>query len=70
MTGQPAHPPKSDKATVLTDHQPDNPLQNADRDLVALGIASAAVIMLIGTGGSVLPQLPAAPATPQVPVTP
>lgn len=56
MTGQPAHPPKSDKATVLTDHQPDNPLQNADRDLVALGIASAAVIMLIGTGGSVLPQ--------------
>lgn len=35
---------------------PFNPLQSARRDIVALGIAVAAVLMLIGTGGSVLPQ--------------
>lgn len=40
----------------MTDHTPDNPLKAAERDIIALGIAAAAVIMLIGTGGSVLPQ--------------
>jgi diguanylate cyclase (GGDEF)-like protein len=44
------------KATVLTDHEPDNPLEAAERDIIALGIAVAAVIMLVGTGGSVLPK--------------
>ena len=29
----------------------------ADRDIVALGIAAAAIIMFLGTGGSVLPQM-------------
>jgi diguanylate cyclase (GGDEF)-like protein len=42
---------------VLTDHEPNNPLQTAERDIIALGIALAAVIMLIGTGGSVLPKV-------------
>lgn len=41
----------------MTDHEPDNPLHAADRDIVALGIAVAAIIMLIGTGGSVLPEV-------------
>ena len=45
------------KALVLTDHEPNNPLQTAERDIIALGIAVAAVIMLIGTGGSVLPKI-------------
>jgi diguanylate cyclase (GGDEF)-like protein len=40
----------------LTDHEPDNPLQKAERDVIALGIAVAAIILLLGTGGSVLPQ--------------
>jgi len=40
----------------LTDKEPDNPLQQAERDVVALGIAVAAIILLVGTGGSVLPQ--------------
>ncbi len=44
------------EATILTDPIPFNPLQSARRDIVALGIAVAAVLMLIGTGGSVLPQ--------------
>lgn len=47
----------SDKASVLKDHEPDNPLQTAERDIIALGIAVAAIIMLVGTGGSVLPQV-------------
>jgi diguanylate cyclase (GGDEF)-like protein len=50
-----SHAP-SHKALVLTDHEPKNPLHAAERDIIALGIAVAAVIMLIGTGGSVLPQ--------------
>ncbi len=41
---------------ALTDKEPDNPLQRAERDVVALGIAVAAVILLLGTGGSVVPQ--------------
>ena len=40
----------------MTDKEPDNPLQQAERDVVALGIAVAAIILLVGTGGSVLPQ--------------
>ncbi len=41
---------------ALTDKEPDNPLQQAERDFVALGIAAASIILLLGTGGSVLPQ--------------
>ncbi|MCX9146487.1 putative bifunctional diguanylate cyclase/phosphodiesterase [Erythrobacter sp. WG] len=40
----------------MTDKEPDNPLHNAERDFVALGIAAASIILLIGTGGSVVPQ--------------
>ncbi|MCB2077789.1 MAG: EAL domain-containing protein [Novosphingobium sp.] len=32
-------------------------LGDADRDVIALGIAAAAIIMFIGTGGTVLPQV-------------
>ena len=46
----------SNRATRLNNKQPDQPLQRAERDIVALGIAVAAIIMLVGTGGSVLPQ--------------
>jgi diguanylate cyclase (GGDEF)-like protein len=42
--------------TVLKDHEPDNPLQTAERDVVALGIAVAAVLLLVATGGAVLPR--------------
>jgi diguanylate cyclase (GGDEF)-like protein len=53
--GTPAGP--SDEATtVLTDHEPDNPLETAERDVMALGISVAAIILLVGTGGSVVPQ--------------
>ena len=44
------------EAKVLTEHDPDKALDAAGRDIIALGIAVAAVIMLVGTGGSVLPQ--------------
>jgi hypothetical protein len=30
---------------------------NADRDVIALGIATAAIIMFVGTGGTVVPQI-------------
>ena len=40
----------------MTNKQQDNPLQRAERDIVTLGIAIAAIILLVGTGGSVLPQ--------------
>ncbi|MDP5104066.1 MAG: EAL domain-containing protein [Erythrobacter sp.] len=40
----------------MTDHEPDIRLETADRDIIALGIAIAAIILLVGTGGSVLPQ--------------
>ncbi len=40
----------------MTEHGPDNPLETAERDIIALGIAVAAIIMLIATGGSVLPK--------------
>jgi len=32
-------------------------MKSADRDLVALGVASAAILMFVGTGSSVLPQV-------------
>jgi diguanylate cyclase (GGDEF)-like protein len=44
------------EAQILTDHEPDIRLETADRDIIALGIAVAAIILLVGTGGSVLPQ--------------
>ena len=37
--------------------QNSRPLANADRDLIALGIAFAAIILFVGTGGSVMPQI-------------
>lgn len=41
---------------ILKNHESDNPLQTAERDVVALGIAVAAVLLLIATGGAVLPS--------------
>lgn len=41
---------------VLNDHEPHNPMESAERDVIALGIAVAACILLVGTGGSVLPR--------------
>jgi diguanylate cyclase (GGDEF)-like protein len=41
--------------TVLKDHESQNPLQTAERDVVALGIAAAAILLLLATGGTVLP---------------
>ncbi|NBB24053.1 EAL domain-containing protein [Porphyrobacter sp. SLTP] len=41
----------------MKDHEPHNPLQTAERDIIALGIAVAAIIMLVGTGGTVLPKV-------------
>ena len=49
-------PERTDKAMVLTNQQPDNPLKSAERDVIALGIAAASIILLVGTGGVVLPQ--------------
>ena len=40
----------------MTNHEPNNPLDAAERDIIAMGIAAAAVILLVGTGGSVLPR--------------
>jgi diguanylate cyclase (GGDEF)-like protein len=40
----------------LKNHEPDSPLETAERDFIALGIAVAAIILLVGTGGSVLPK--------------
>jgi len=44
----------------LKNHEPDSPLETAERDFIALGIAVAAIILLVGTGGSVLPKALAA----------
>lgn len=41
---------------ILKNHESDNPLQTGERDVVALGIAVAAVLLLIATGGAVLPS--------------
>ncbi|WP_379921814.1 putative bifunctional diguanylate cyclase/phosphodiesterase [Erythrobacter sp. R86502] len=57
MARQPVVLRQTDKATVLLDNEPENPLQAAERDIIALGIAVAAIIMLVGTGGSVLPKV-------------
>jgi diguanylate cyclase (GGDEF)-like protein len=35
----------------------ERPLAKAERDVVTLGIAAAAIILLVGTGGSVMPQI-------------
>lgn len=40
----------------MKNHEPDSPLETAERDFIALGIAVAAIILLVGTGGSVLPK--------------
>jgi diguanylate cyclase (GGDEF)-like protein len=40
----------------LTENDQNNPLEAAEHDIIALGIATAAIILLIGTGGSVLPK--------------
>ena len=58
--GLPIQRNPSHRATVLNDHEPNNPLETAERDVIALGIAVAAIIMLVGTGGSVLPRALAA----------
>ncbi len=44
----------------MTEHRPDNPQKPAEADIVALGIAAASIILLVGTGGAVLPQAVAA----------
>ena len=41
----------------MTEHEPDNPLGAAERDIIALGIATASIILLVGTGGTVMPQV-------------
>ena len=41
----------------MTEHEPDKPLSATERDIIALGIATASIILLIGTGGSVMPQV-------------
>ncbi|MDC8755822.1 EAL domain-containing protein [Erythrobacter sp. sf7] len=40
----------------MTEHESNNPLQRAERDVVALGIAAAAIILLVATGGAVVPD--------------
>lgn len=40
----------------MKNQEPDSPLETAERDFIALGIAVAAIILLVGTGGSVLPK--------------
>ncbi len=39
----------------MQDKEPDDPLHNAERDIVALGIAAAAILLLVATGGAVMP---------------
>ncbi|MFN3864827.1 MAG: putative bifunctional diguanylate cyclase/phosphodiesterase [Erythrobacter sp.] len=41
---------------ALQDNNPDNPLRSAERDIVALGIAVAAILLLVATGGAVMPS--------------
>jgi diguanylate cyclase (GGDEF)-like protein len=40
----------------LTDNEEINPLETAERDVVALGIAAAAILLLVATGGAVVPD--------------
>ena len=49
-------PDRTRQARALTQHESDDPIQKAERDIVALGIVVAAIILLVGTGGSVLPE--------------
>lgn len=42
--------------TALTDHEEENPLQTAERDVVALGIAAASILLLVATGGAAVPD--------------
>ncbi|WP_346033430.1 putative bifunctional diguanylate cyclase/phosphodiesterase [Erythrobacter westpacificensis] len=35
----------------------DRTIRNAERDMIALGIAAAAIILFVGTGGSLMPQI-------------
>jgi diguanylate cyclase (GGDEF)-like protein len=44
----------------LTENESDNPLETAERDIIALGIAVSAILLLVATGGSVLPKALAA----------
>ncbi|MBI1404276.1 MAG: EAL domain-containing protein [Porphyrobacter sp.] len=39
----------------MTHHDDDNPMHTAERDVVALGIAAAAILLLVATGGAVVP---------------
>lgn len=50
-------PEVSDRATGLTNRLQDNPPHRAERDIVSLGIAVAAIILLVGTVAAVLPQI-------------
>ena len=51
-----SHP--SPVAGIVSEQDAASPrVGNAQRDVVALGIAAAAIIMFIGAGGSVLPQV-------------
>ena len=40
----------------MTEHESPNPLKSAERDVVALGIAAAAILLLVATGGAVVPD--------------
>ena len=48
-------PGATDKAGDTPPHEPK--LGRAERDIVALGIAVAAILLFVGTGGMVLPQV-------------
>ena len=45
------------KSTAVTGPDGAPRLGKAERDLVALGVAAAAIILFVGTGGTVLPQV-------------
>ncbi len=45
------------EVTVTASGAKSAPLRRTNRDIMTLGIASAAIIMFVGTGGSVLPQI-------------
>ncbi|MEL7446487.1 MAG: GGDEF and EAL domain-containing protein, partial [Pseudomonadota bacterium] len=41
----------------MTEENEQNPIGRAERDVLALGIATAAIILFVGTGGTVLPKV-------------
>ncbi len=45
------------KAIDSTATPAENKIRNAERDMIALGIAIAAVILFVGTGGTLMPQI-------------